>query len=79
MAPSDQSCSVNPAQSGQVALVPSTVESSDPDKVKHDGGKTDVDAIRERDVGCKTGVGNWYRVGKQVALAGSMPSRWNRL
>jgi predicted Zn-dependent protease len=49
-------------------LVPPTVESADPDKVKHDGGKTDVDAIGERNVGCKTGVGNWYGVEKQVAL-----------
>jgi predicted Zn-dependent protease len=49
-------------------LVPPTVETADPDKVKHDGGKTDVDAIGERNVGCKTGVGNWYGVEKQVAL-----------
>jgi beta-barrel assembly-enhancing protease len=27
-----------------------------------------VDAIGERNVGCKTGVGNWYGVEKQVAL-----------
>jgi len=36
--------------------------------VKHNGGKADVDAIGDRNVGCKTGLGNWYGVEKQVAL-----------
>src|SRR5882672_3938809 len=38
------------------------VETADPDEVKHSGDKTDVDAIGERNVRCKTGVGNWYGV-----------------
>ncbi len=55
------------AQSSPGSTVP-VVEPADPDQVKHSGGKTDVDAIGERNVGCKTGVGNWYGVEKQVAL-----------
>jgi predicted Zn-dependent protease len=47
---------------------PPTVQPADPDKVKHDGGKTDVDAVGNRNVGCKTGVGNWYGVEKQIAM-----------
>ena len=41
---------------------------ADPDKVKHDGGKEDVDAVGNRNVGCKTGMGNWYGVEKQIAM-----------
>ena len=35
--------------------------------IKHDGGKTDVDAVGNRNVGCGRGVGNWYSVEKQVS------------
>ena len=45
-----------------------SVEPADPDKVKHEGGKTDVDAVGNRNVGCKTGMGNWYGVEKQIAM-----------
>jgi predicted Zn-dependent protease len=44
------------------------VQAADPDTVKHDGGKEDVDAIGNRNVGCKTGLGNWYGVEKQIAM-----------
>jgi predicted Zn-dependent protease len=44
------------------------VKLADPDDVKHDGGKTDVDAIGNRNVGCKQGLGNWYSIEKQVAM-----------
>jgi len=37
-------------------------------QIKHDGGKTDVDAVGNRNVGCGRGVGNWYSVEKQVAM-----------
>jgi predicted Zn-dependent protease len=40
----------------------------DPDKVKHEGGKSDVDAVGNRNVGCKTGMGNWFGVEKQIAM-----------
>ena len=45
-----------------------SVEPADPDKVKHEGGKTDADAVGNRNVGCKTGMGNWYGVEKQIAM-----------
>jgi predicted Zn-dependent protease len=48
--------------------LPPAVQPADPDKVKHDGGKSDVDAVGNRNVGCKTGVGNWYGVEKQIAM-----------
>jgi len=47
---------------------PPGVEPADPDKVKHGGGKEDVDAVGNRNVGCKTGLGNWYGVEKQIAM-----------
>jgi predicted Zn-dependent protease len=65
--PTDQNSSSHTALSSPAAAKPA-VEPADPDKVKHNGGKTDVDAIGDRNVGCKTGVGNWYSVEKQIAL-----------
>jgi predicted Zn-dependent protease len=50
------------------ATSPPLAEPADPDKVKHEGGKTDVDAVGNRNVGCKTGLGNWYGVEKQIAM-----------
>jgi len=47
---------------------PVPAEPADPDKVKHEGGKGDVDAVGNRNVGCKTGMGNWYGVEKQMAM-----------
>ena len=67
-APKDQAASDNAPQT--TASVPSVpkVEPADPEKVKHDGGKTDVEAVGNRNVGCKTGLGNWYGVEKQIAM-----------
>jgi len=50
------------------AKAPKVVQAADPDKVKHDGGKEDVDAIGNRNVGCGRGLGNWYSIEKQVAM-----------
>jgi beta-barrel assembly-enhancing protease len=47
---------------------PATLPTKDDDQIKHDGGKTDVDAVGNRNVGCGRGVGNWYSVEKQVAM-----------
>jgi predicted Zn-dependent protease len=47
---------------------PQVVQPADPDKVKHDGGKDDVDAVGNRNVGCNRGFGNWYSVEKQIAM-----------
>lgn len=50
------------------STAPTPVKAADPDKVKHEGGKGDVDAVGNRNVGCKTGMGNWYGVEKQIAM-----------
>ena len=60
----DQSTASAPQNGNQPPLIPE----ADPDKVKHDGGKDDVDAVGNRNVGCKTGVGNWVGVEKQIAM-----------
>src|SRR6266849_716133 len=49
--PSGQSASNDTAQSDQVTPPPPAVQPADPDKVKHDGGKNDVDAIGNRRMG----------------------------
>ena len=63
-APTDQPASDSAAKS----TAPALAQPADPDKVKHDGGKEDVDAVGNRNVGCKTGMGNWYGVEKQIAM-----------
>jgi predicted Zn-dependent protease len=46
---------------------PAALPTKDDGDIKHDGGKTDVDAVGNRNVGCGRGVGNWYTVERQVA------------
>jgi predicted Zn-dependent protease len=46
---------------------PATLPTQDDSQIKHEGGKTDVDAVGNRNVGCGRGVGNWYSVESQVA------------
>ncbi len=46
---------------------PPVLPSQDDSQIKHEGGKTDVDAVGNRNVGCGRGVGNWYSVEGQVA------------
>src|SRR6266850_1844960 len=59
-------------QNDKTAQETPTVTPADPDKVKHDGGKNDVDAIGNRKMGGRE-MGNWYtieseiRMGKQYA------------
>jgi predicted Zn-dependent protease len=57
--------------------VPISLAASDPSKdgsaaspVKtyHDGSIRDINAIGNRNVGCRTGLGNWYSVEKQIAM-----------
>jgi len=67
-APKDQGAPDSAAPSSAPAPQPAAVEAADPEKVKHDGGKTDVEAVGNRNVGCKTGLGNWYGVEKQIAM-----------
>ena len=67
-APSQTSSGDSSTKSTQSA----PVEPADPDKVKHDGGKNDVDAVGNRKIGGR-GMGNWYsietdiKMGKQYA------------
>ena len=46
---------------------PASLPTADDSQIKHDGGKTDVDAVGNRNVGCGRGVGNWYSVEHQVS------------
>src|ERR1700722_13029139 len=46
---------------------PAALPTADDGDIKHDGGKTDIDAVGNRNVGCGRGVGNWYTVEGQVA------------
>jgi predicted Zn-dependent protease len=43
------------------------VQPADPDKVKHDGGKDDVDAVGNRKIG-QRGVGNWYSIETDIKM-----------
>ena len=47
---------------------PAALPTSEDADIKHDGGKTDVDAVGNRNVGCGRGVGNWYSVEGQVSM-----------
>ena len=46
---------------------PAALPTQDDSQIKHNGGKTDVDAVGNRNVGCGRGVGNWYSIEGQVA------------
>jgi predicted Zn-dependent protease len=50
---------------------PANLPTQDDSQIKHDGSKTDVDAVGNRNVGCGRGVGNWYSIEKQVAMGRS--------
>src|ERR1039457_962546 len=50
---------------------PAIAQPAEPDKVKHDGGEDDVDAIGNRNVGCNRGMGNWYSVEGQIKMGKS--------
>ncbi len=47
-----------------------SVEPADPSKVKHNGGKDDVDAIGNRKIGGR-GLGNWYSVESEIRMGKS--------
>ena len=46
---------------------PAALPTQEDSQIKHNGGKSDVDAVGNRNVGCGRGVGNWYSVEGQVA------------
>src|ERR1700733_11181917 len=68
-APADSSKTA--AADDSTASQPPVVQGADPDKVKHDGGIDDVNAIGNRNVGCNRGMGNWYSIEKQIAMGKS--------
>jgi len=53
-------------QNGQNAPAPA-VQPADPSKVKHDGGKSDVDAVGNRKIGGR-GLGNWYSIESDIKM-----------
>jgi predicted Zn-dependent protease len=46
---------------------PPAVQPADPSKVKHDGGKSDVDAVGNRKIGGR-GLGNWYSIETDIKM-----------
>jgi len=46
---------------------PAVVQPADPSKVKHDGGKDDVDAVGNRKIGGR-GLGNWYSIESDIKM-----------
>jgi len=54
--------------SQQAPAKPPTLPTADDNDIKHNGGKTDIDAVGNRNVGCGRGVGNWYSVETQVSM-----------
>lgn len=57
------------AQDNQQPSSDSTSQPTDqkPDKAKHEGGKKDVEAIGNRNIGGR-GLGNWYSLEREVAM-----------
>ena len=56
-----------PARIPQTGQPAPAVEPADPSKVKHDGGKADVDAVGNRKMGGR-GLGNWYSVETDIKM-----------
>src|SRR6202158_5037036 len=48
---------------------PAALPTADDNDIKHNGGKTDVDAVGNRNVGCGRGGGNWEDAAGPVAPA----------
>lgn len=63
----DQNSSSSDSTSQQTKLPP-VVPQKDDSQIKHSGGRSDVDAVGNRNVGCSKGIGNWYSVEKQIAM-----------
>jgi hypothetical protein len=72
-APADSSEPSDSAKDANLPANPPVVQEPDDSKVKHDGGKDDVDAIGNRKIGGR-GLGDWYsleteiKIGKQYAM-----------
>jgi predicted Zn-dependent protease len=64
----DPNANSTTAANDQGAALPPVVKEPDPSQVKHEGGKGDVEAVGNRNVGCNRGFGNWYSVERQIAM-----------
>ena len=69
--PPDAKASAPDASPKDAPEAKAPVQGADPSKVDHDGGRADVDAIGNRNVGCERGMGNWYSIEKQIAMGKS--------
>jgi beta-barrel assembly-enhancing protease len=67
-APAQNASNPSPEQSTSNSPSPTNQSTT---KTHHDGSIKDIDAIGNRNVGCKQGVGNWYSLDKQVAMGRS--------
>lgn len=56
---------------GQNATDPSSPAPAAKIKTYHDGSIRDINAVGNRNVGCKQGLGNWYSLEKQIAMGRS--------
>jgi predicted Zn-dependent protease len=65
--PSDPGVSGSASQSSTPSQPSQTVQPADPAKVKHDGGKDDVDAVGNRKMGGR-GLGNWYSIESDIKM-----------
>src|SRR5256884_9835486 len=65
--PSASGTSAQTDQTDKSAPTTPTVSPADPDKVKHNGGKNDVDAIGNRKMGGR-GMGNWYTIESEIRM-----------
>jgi len=73
--PQTQTPTTDPDQGGPKAgdvqdapkQAPAALPTQDDSQIKHNGGKKDIDAVGNRNVGCGRGVGNWYSIEGQAA------------
>ena len=56
---------------GQSTAAPSSPPLPAKVKTYHDGSMRDINAVGNRNVGCKQGLGNWYSLEKQIAMGRS--------
>src|SRR3989442_3611076 len=62
----DKNAGLGPAPIDQVTTRP-VIPQKDDSKIKHDGGKNDVDAIGNRKMGGR-GMGNWYSLESEIRM-----------
>jgi len=70
LAPFSLAADQSKAKSSDTQTAPAPSPSVEPSATKtpHDGGRDDVDAIGNRNVGCSRGMGNWYGLERQIAM-----------